>query len=109
MKRLCILGALAVLPLVAADGDDPKAELKKLEGDWQLTLQEERGFRTPKPVVERLRVVVGQAKATGFEQTAIGMVRTIDGATVLLIGVPADEATARKDMLDIAKLAHFEP
>jgi uncharacterized protein (TIGR03067 family) len=42
----------------AADEDPNEAELKKLEGDWQLTRQEERGALTPKPVVERLRIVI---------------------------------------------------
>jgi uncharacterized protein (TIGR03067 family) len=42
----------------SADEDPNEAELKKLEGDWQLTRQEERGALTPKPVVERLRIVI---------------------------------------------------
>jgi len=51
--------------------------------------------------------IVGQAKTGTTENTAIGILRTIDGATVLFLGVPADDAAARKDMLDICKSAKF--
>lgn len=43
-------------------GDDQEGaaekELKALEGNWQLTRQEERGSLTPKIVVSRLRIVI---------------------------------------------------
>jgi uncharacterized protein (TIGR03067 family) len=51
--------------------------------------------------------IVGKGKAGGFEQDALGMVRTIDGKTVLFLGAPADEAGARKEMLAIARSAQF--
>src|SRR6516165_10633878 len=51
--------ALCLKAVAAGDGGaDAKKELKALEGDWQLVLQEERGFATPKVVVARLRVVI---------------------------------------------------
>ena len=56
--------AIAALLLGAggAPGDDKeeaaKKALKALEGNWQLTRQEERGSLTPKPVVARLRIVI---------------------------------------------------
>jgi uncharacterized protein (TIGR03067 family) len=44
----------------AGFGDDEaaKKDLKAMEGNWQMTLQEERGFLTPARVVSRLRIVV---------------------------------------------------
>ena len=65
MKRLHGPAALAVVALICGAGiraDDKdaaaKTELKALEGNWQLTRQEERGSLTPKPVVARLRIVI---------------------------------------------------
>jgi uncharacterized protein (TIGR03067 family) len=52
--------------------------------------------------------IVGQGKAAGFEQDAIGMVRTINGKTVLFVGGPADEAAARKEILALVRSARFE-
>jgi uncharacterized protein (TIGR03067 family) len=52
--------------------------------------------------------LVGRGKAAGFEEDAIGMVRTIDGKTVLFVGGPADEAAARKEILAVARSARFE-
>jgi uncharacterized protein (TIGR03067 family) len=58
MKRILIAMMLLASSLVAAENDDTEAELKKLEGNWQLTRQEERGALTPKPVVANLRIVI---------------------------------------------------
>jgi uncharacterized protein (TIGR03067 family) len=66
MKRLQWLAAVAALAVVlggaSGAGDDKadavKKEFKALEGNWQLTRQEERGSLTPKPVVARLRIVI---------------------------------------------------
>jgi uncharacterized protein (TIGR03067 family) len=62
MKTLCIAcGCLAFL-LGAADKDDskvdPKAELKKLEGNWQVSRQEDFGNLVPKPIIANLRIVI---------------------------------------------------
>jgi uncharacterized protein (TIGR03067 family) len=44
---------------VAEEKDEAvKKELKALEGNWQLKVQEERGFPTPPTVVARLRIVI---------------------------------------------------
>jgi hypothetical protein len=53
--------------------------------------------------------IVGVGKALGFEQDALGVVRTIDGKTVLFTCVPAAEAAARKEMLGIVKSVKFGP
>lgn len=59
MIRIGVLASLAALLLVAADkDDDAKAELKKLEGNWQVSRQEERGSLTPKPIIHNLRIVI---------------------------------------------------
>jgi uncharacterized protein (TIGR03067 family) len=50
-------------------GDDTgavKKELKDLEGNWQLTLQEERGAITPKIVVARLRIVIEDGQMSWY-------------------------------------------
>jgi hypothetical protein len=52
--------------------------------------------------------IVGVGKALGFEQDAIGAVRTIDGKTVLFTCVPAGDAAARKEMLGVVKAAKFK-
>src|SRR4051812_45945940 len=41
-----------------ADKEAAKKELEVLEGNWQLTRQEERGSLTPKPSVAGLRIVI---------------------------------------------------
>jgi hypothetical protein len=53
--------------------------------------------------------IVGVGKALGFEQDALGAVRTIDGKTVLFTCVPSTDAAARKEMLGIVKAAKFGP
>jgi uncharacterized protein (TIGR03067 family) len=52
--------------------------------------------------------IVGTGKAGGFEHSTIGVARTLDGTTILFLGTPADDAAARKEMLDIVKSAQFE-
>jgi uncharacterized protein (TIGR03067 family) len=73
MRRLHWAAAAAVLALpfgAGAAGDDKaeaaKKELKALEGNWQLTRQEERGSLTPKPVVARLRVVIEDGQMSWY-------------------------------------------
>jgi uncharacterized protein (TIGR03067 family) len=66
MKRFHWPAAVALAALLvgagSGTGDDKKEavkkELKALEGNWQLTRQEERGSLTPKPVVANLRIVI---------------------------------------------------
>jgi uncharacterized protein (TIGR03067 family) len=66
MKRLYWPAVAAVLALFlgagSGSGDDKGGaagkDLKALEGNWQLTRQEERGSLTPKIVVARLRIVI---------------------------------------------------
>jgi hypothetical protein len=53
--------------------------------------------------------LVGEGKALGFEQDALGVVRTIDGKTVLFTCVPAGDAAARKEMLGVVKTVKFGP
>src|SRR5205085_1021055 len=52
--------------------------------------------------------VVGDCKA-GASTVGLGVARSVDGTTVLFIGAPADDAAARKEMLDMVKSAHFAP
>jgi uncharacterized protein (TIGR03067 family) len=65
MQRFLWSMVLAVmvfcLALNRGHGDDKDVadkELKQLEGNWQLARQETRGSLTPKPIVERLRIVI---------------------------------------------------
>lgn len=51
--------------------------------------------------------IVGVGQAMGFQHNAIGAVRTIDGVTVLFLGTPADDAAARKAVLDLIRSASF--
>jgi len=60
-----IFGALAavILTTVVAAGEDPvKAELKKLEGTWQLVSAVTDGKETPEEVVKKVRVVIKGGK-----------------------------------------------
>src|SRR5262249_44277664 len=52
--------------------------------------------------------VVGDCKA-GAPVVGLGVARSVDGVTVLFLGAPADDAAARKEMLDMVKSAHFGP
>jgi uncharacterized protein (TIGR03067 family) len=52
--------------------------------------------------------LVGQGKAAGFEQDTMGMVRTIEGATILFIGGPADQPAARKEILALVRSARLQ-
>ncbi len=52
--------------------------------------------------------VVGDCKA-GTSAVGIGVARSVDGVTVLFLGAPADDAAARKEMLDMVKSANFGP
>jgi hypothetical protein len=52
--------------------------------------------------------IIGECKA-GASAGGIGAVRTVDGVSVLFIGAPANDAAARKEMLDMVKSAHFGP
>jgi uncharacterized protein (TIGR03067 family) len=70
MIRSCL--AIAILlfafPVHAADDENDAAagELKKLEGDWQLAQQEERGQPTPKEVVKNLRIVIEDGEMSWY-------------------------------------------
>src|SRR5262249_48133477 len=52
--------------------------------------------------------IVGDCKA-GSAAVGIGAARSVDGVTVLFLGAPANDAPARKDILDMVKSAHFGP
>ncbi len=74
MKQWQRPSAVAILTLLIAAGlgagDDKKEAarkaLKALEGNWQLTRQEERGSLTPKPVVARLRIVIEDGQMSWY-------------------------------------------
>jgi uncharacterized protein (TIGR03067 family) len=57
------LGSGAVL---GDEKEDAKKELKALEGNWQLKRQEGGGSLTPKPVVERLRIVIEDGEMSWY-------------------------------------------
>ncbi len=61
----CFIGAVAVAitTAVSASGEDAaKAELKKLEGTWQLVSAVKDGKETPEEVVKKIRVVIKGGK-----------------------------------------------
>lgn len=59
------IGAITVAILAvaaAADEDAAKAEMKKLEGTWQLVSAVKDGKETPEDVVKKIRVVIKGGK-----------------------------------------------
>jgi uncharacterized protein (TIGR03067 family) len=61
----CVIGtvALAMVTLAAAAGEDAvKAEMKKLEGTWQLVSAVKDGKETPADIVKKVRVVIQAGK-----------------------------------------------
>jgi uncharacterized protein (TIGR03067 family) len=59
MNRFTFVVLMLAVPAILADDEDPnEQELKKLEGDWQVVRQEERGNLTPKPIIQNLRIVI---------------------------------------------------
>jgi uncharacterized protein (TIGR03067 family) len=98
MKRKCVLGALAALMLVAADGD-AEAELKKLEGDWQVVREELVGRLTARAVVEKLRIVIEDDQFTWY----------LDSPRVLQTATVKVDPTADPRTIDaeVTRGAHF--
>jgi uncharacterized protein (TIGR03067 family) len=63
--RSYVIGAVAVVMMTAmawADEDAAKAEMKKLEGTWQLVSATKDGKETPEEVVKKIRVVIKDGK-----------------------------------------------
>ena len=73
--RKCALGVLiGVIGTVVclADEDAVKAEIKNLEGTWQLVSATKDGKKTPEDVVKKIRVVVkGNTHSVYFDDKAI--------------------------------------
>jgi uncharacterized protein (TIGR03067 family) len=66
MRLLCTcLSALTLIAYTQAD-DAAKAELKKLEGTWQLVSAMKDGKDTPEDVVKKIRVVIKDGKHTVY-------------------------------------------
>src|SRR5437764_1104317 len=66
--------SVAILITTAAAGDDAtKAELKKLEGTWQLVSAVKEGKETAADVVKKIRVVIKDGKHTVYfgDQAAV--------------------------------------
>jgi uncharacterized protein (TIGR03067 family) len=64
-----VVGAIALAIKVAvsvADKDTAKAEMKKLEGTWQLLSAVKDGKETPAEVVKEIRVVIKGDKHTVY-------------------------------------------
>lgn len=55
---VAVMSLLVTALALAADEDPNELELKKLEGNWQLTRQEDRGQLAPKPTGGNLRIVI---------------------------------------------------
>lgn len=53
-----VVGVMIVGAVCWADEDAVKAELKKLEGTWQLVSATKEGKKTPEDVVKKIRVVI---------------------------------------------------
>jgi uncharacterized protein (TIGR03067 family) len=65
-RIICVLIALAIPVLVAADADDVRKELKALEGKWKTVAVEAMGMSFPKEVVPDFSFVVAAGgKSTG--------------------------------------------
>ena len=59
--------ALVLLSTVCmADEDATKAEMKKLEGTWQLVSAMKDGKQTPEDVVKKIRVIIKAGKHTVY-------------------------------------------
>jgi uncharacterized protein (TIGR03067 family) len=66
-KRLLAVMSGAFLLVATAAGDDAvKAELKKVEGTWQLMSAVKDGKATPDDVVKKIRVVIKDGKHTVY-------------------------------------------
>jgi uncharacterized protein (TIGR03067 family) len=64
-----VIGAVALAIVTAvstADEDAAKAEIKKLEGTWQLVSAVKDGKETPVEVVKKIRVVIKDGKHTVY-------------------------------------------
>jgi uncharacterized protein (TIGR03067 family) len=64
-----VIGAVALLIVTAvstADEHAAKAEMKKLEGTWQLVSAVKDGMETPEEVVKKIRVVIKEGKHTVY-------------------------------------------
>src|SRR4051794_10450865 len=67
MHRItCVLFLLAAPPLVAADDDDVRKELKALQGTWKAVALEAGGNPLPKEAVSDFTFIIGaDGKSTG--------------------------------------------
>jgi uncharacterized protein (TIGR03067 family) len=66
-KYVVVVVAFAFMAAVcAADEDAAKAELKKLEGTWQLVSSVKDGKEVAKEVVKKVRVVIKGSKHTVY-------------------------------------------
>ncbi|MFO0966294.1 MAG: TIGR03067 domain-containing protein [Gemmataceae bacterium] len=65
MPRL-LAALLLVVPFCASAGDAVKAELKKVEGTWQLVSAVKDGKATPEETVKMIRVVIKDGKHSVF-------------------------------------------
>lgn len=69
------IGVVAVVVLAtvsSADEDANKAEIKNLEGTWQLVSATKDGKETPKEVVKKIRVVIrGNKHSVYFEDKIV--------------------------------------
>lgn len=61
-----IVTAMTAAAMAAADEDAAKAEMKKLEGTWQLVSGVKDGKMTPEEVVKKVRVVIKEGKHTVY-------------------------------------------
>ncbi len=73
--RKYALGVIIVAIVTAvswADEDAVKAEIKNLEGTWQLVSATKEGKQTPEEVVKKIRVVIkGNTHSVYFEDKAV--------------------------------------
>jgi uncharacterized protein (TIGR03067 family) len=61
---VAVLAVAIMMTVCAADEEAVKAELKKLEGTWQLVYGVKDGKETPEEVVKKVRVVIKGSKHT---------------------------------------------
>ena len=71
-----LLGATALVMMTAvyaADEDAARAEMKKLEGTWQLVSAVKDGKETPEEVVTKVRVMIKAGKHSVYFGDEVGV------------------------------------
>jgi uncharacterized protein (TIGR03067 family) len=69
---IALVAVVIVTAVSSADEDAVKAEIKSLEGTWQLVSATKDGKKTPEDVVKKIRVVIqGNKHSVYFEDKVV--------------------------------------